>query len=195
MRHSRSDAASILNCAQHHGVSARAVREWRRKDDPRWRAWLARAARSVEQLDAFAQAQDSPTDPSSETEAARRRFAILSRMVDEATGRKEVSGLPVLIRAAQEAQRLLQSCRAAEVEWLEARRRSIPVEEFHEYKTRYLEPLLAILKNLPQEAAESANPERPDIAMEALQHWLENRFRAHWQEARAAMDAVTAQPV
>jgi len=195
MRHSRCDSGAIQSCAAHHGVTPRAVRDWRKNDDPRWRAWLSRAARSVEQLDAFAQAQDSPTDPTSETEAARRRFAILSRMVDEATSRKEVSSLPVLIRAAQEAQRLLQSCRAAEVEWQEARRRTIPVSEFHDYKARFIEPMMAVLKNLPLEAAETSNPERPDLAREALEHWLQNRFRAHWQEAQAALDAVTAQPL
>lgn len=194
MRHSRCDSGSIQSCAAHHGVSPRAVRGWRKNDDPRWRAWLARAARSVEQLDAFAQASETTTDPTTETEAARRRFQILSRMVDEATARKEVAGLPVLIRAAQEAQRLLQSCRAAEVEWMEARRRSIPIQEFNDYKAQMVEPMLTILKNLPLEASETANPERPDVAHEALEHWLHNRFRPHWEAAIEAAKTLTQPP-
>jgi hypothetical protein len=190
MRHSRSESGMIKSCAASHGVSERAVREWRRRDDPRWKTWLVKSAKSATQLDAFAETTEAVTDPSTEAEAARRRFVALSKMLDSATARGEVAGLPVLLRAAQEAQRLLQGCRTAEAEWLEQTRRQIPVKEVREFKDRFLFPLFEILKSLPLEAAESANPERPDIAREALEHWLRSRFRPHFEELKSAVQKI-----
>lgn len=188
MRHSRSDSATIKSCAASHGVSERAVREWRRKDDPRWKTWLVRSAKSATQLDAFAQPE--ATDPASEAEAARRRFAALQKMVDDAVARGEVAGLPVLLRSAQEAQRLLAGCRAAEAEWLSQTRRQVPISQVLEMKERFLAPLFEVLKTLPLEIAEAANPERPDIAREAVQHWLSHRFKPAFTDAVSAIEQL-----
>lgn len=194
MRNSRSDSGSIKNCAAHHGITERAVRQWRLRDDPRWKAWLARSARSATQLDAFAVAGDIPTDPASESEAARRRFVLLTKMVDEATARGEVAGLALLIRSAQEAQRLLAACRTAESEWKERSRILIPASEWREFKARILEPLWLVLKNMPAEACLAANPERPDLAQAALAEWLTSRLRPHLEDAFSALDAAAPPP-
>jgi hypothetical protein len=187
MRHSRSDSATIKNCATAHGVTERAVRAWRTKDDPRWRAWLARSARvTAEQLDAFASAGGQATTPEDETEAARRRFIALSKMVDEATARGEVTGLPVLIRSAQESQRLLQGCRAAEAEWRLLQKKSVPVFEVRALQEQFISPLLETWRRMPMEAAVEANPEAPEKAAEALQRWLQTRLRP-------AVDAALAE--
>lgn len=194
MRNSRADSASIKNCAAHHGITERAVRTWRLKDDPRWKAWLARSARSATQLDAFAVAGDIPTDPASEAEAARRRFVLLTKMVDEATARGEVAGLAVLIRSAQEAQRLLAACRTAESEWRERSRLLIPAADWLEFKERLLEPLFLLLKNMPSEACLAANPDRPDLAQQALSDWLTSRLRPHMDDALSGIVAAVQQP-
>lgn len=188
MRHSRSESATIASCAASHGVTPRAVREWRRRDDPRWKAWLVRSAKTAVQLDALADPETS--DPSTEAEAARRRFAVLQKMLDEATARGEVAGLPILLRSAQEAQRLLSSCRTAEAEWELQQHRVVRIEEVADLKDRFLIPLLDLLKSLPDEIAEAANPERPDIAREALSHWMANRFRVAWQESYSAIESL-----
>jgi hypothetical protein len=192
MRHSRSDSATIKNCATAHGVTERAVRAWRTKDDPRWRAWLARSARlTVEQLDAFASAGGQATTPEDETEAARRRFIALSKMVDEATARGEVAGLPVLLRSAQESQRLLQGCRAAEAEWRLLQKKSVPVSEVREFKERFLFPLFEVWRQLPQEVAAEANPSDPHLAAEALRRWLQARLRPAAEVAMAEIDKTS----
>jgi hypothetical protein len=194
MRNSRADSASIKNCAAHHGITERAVRTWRLKDDPRWKAWLARSARSATQLDAFAVAGDIPTDPASEAEAARRRFVLLTKMVDEATARGEVAGLAVLIRSAQEAQRLLAACRSAESEWRERSRLLIPASEWVRFREEILEPLFLVMKNMPSEACMAANPESPDVAQQALNDWLTNRLRPHMVDVFSSIDAAVQPP-
>jgi len=186
MRHSRADSATIKSCASHHGVSERAVRDWRNKDDPRWRAWLARSARvTAEQLDAFAAIDGEASTPATEAEAARRRFVLISRMIDEATARHEISGLPVLLRSAQESQRLLQGCRAAEAEWLLQQKRAIPISEVQAIKEQFIVPLFETVKRIPIEVAAEANPGDPSRATGALTDWLENRFRPAFEAARA----------
>jgi hypothetical protein len=187
-RNSRCDAASIKSCAVNHGVSERAVRSWRLNDDPRWRAWLAKSARAGEQLECFSDAANIPSDPSTEAEAARVRFALLSRLVDQATTRGEVAGLPVLLKSAQECQRLLAGCRDAENAWLVQRRELIPRSDFMEIKTRYLEPLMTVLKAQPSEVAAECNPDDPEKAAEALRDWLQTRFKRHFKDAVAGVD-------
>lgn len=43
-RHTRLHAQLVKACAEHHGVSPRAVRTWRAENDPRWAAWCAQKA-------------------------------------------------------------------------------------------------------------------------------------------------------
>jgi hypothetical protein len=156
---------------------------------------MARAARSAtHQFDAFAVAGDIPTDPASEAEAARRRFVLLTRLVDEATARGEVAGLAVLIRSAQEAQRLLAACRSADLEWQERRRLLIPAAEWQGFKDGILEPLFLLLKNMPSEACVAANPESPDLARMALADWVTNRLRPHMADALSAVAAAVQPP-
>jgi hypothetical protein len=192
MRHSRSDSATIKNCATAHGVTERAVRSWRVRDDARWRAWLARSARaSSEQLDAFASAGGQATTPASETEAARRRFLALTKMVDQSTARGEVAGLPVLLRSAQESQRLLQGCRAAQTEWELQKKMVVPVSEVRALKELFIQPIFETWRRMPMEAAPEANPSDPHLAAEALQRWLQARLRPAVEAAMAEIDKTS----
>lgn len=189
-RNSRIDAASIKSCAAHHGVSERAVRQWRLTDDTRWRAWLARSARAGEQLEVFSGVAEVQSDPSTEAEAARIRFALLSKLVDQATARGEVAGLPVLLKSAQECQRLLAGCREAEAEWLTRQRKLIPRSEVDEMRRSMIEPLIIVVKNMPSEISTECNPEDPHRAESALRWWLENRFEGHFHAAVAAAKEI-----
>lgn len=194
-RNSRIDAASIKSCAAHHGVSERAVRQWRLTDDTRWRAWLARSARAGEQLEVFSGVGEVPSDPSTEAEAARIRFALLSKLVDQATARGEVAGLPVLLKSAQECQRLLAGCREAEAEWLTRQRKLIPRAEVQEMRQTMIEPLIQVVKAMPGEIARECNPDDPHRAEAALHWWLEHRFEGHYHAAvAAAKEILETQP-
>ena len=193
-RNSRADAASIKSCAVHHGVSERAVRQWRLNDDPRWRAWLARSARTAEQLEVFSGVSEVKSDPSTEAEAARVRFGLLTKLVDQATARGEVAGLPVLLKSAQECQRLLASCREAEAAWMERQREMIPRAEFREWIQRHLAALIDVVTMMARDVCEEANPNAPDIAFQAIDGWLKTRFETHYKAAVAAVDRMCEMP-
>ena len=194
MRNSRIDSAAVKSCAVHHSVSERAVRQWRLNDDPRWRAWLARSARSAEQLGVFAGVGEVKSDASSEAEAARVRFGLLSRLVDKAVARGEVAGLPVLLKSAQECQRLLAGCREAEAEFLARQRELIPRTEFKEWVRRHLGGIVDVITMMAKEVCEDANPSAPDVAFEAIDGWLKTRFKTHYEEAVAVSDQMCEPP-
>jgi len=194
MRNSRSDSASIKSCAVHHSVSERAVRQWRLNDDPRWRAWLARSARTAEQLEVFSGVAEVKSDPSTEAEAARVRFGLLTRLVDQATARGEVAGLPVLLKSAQECQRLLASCREAEAAWMERQHELIPRTEHREWVRSHLGGLVDVITMLARDVCEDANPSAPDIAFEAIDKWLKTRFKTHFEAAVAAAAQMSEPP-
>lgn len=194
MRNSRSDSATIKSCAVHHSVSERAVRQWRLNDDPRWRAWLARSARTAEQLEVFSGVAEVKSDPSTEAEAARVRFGLLTRLVDQATARGEVAGLPVLLKSAQECQRLLASCREAEAAWMERQREMIPRAEFRKWIQSHLAALLDVVTMMSRDVCEDANPNAPDIAFQAIDAWRKTRFETHFKAAVAAFDRMCEIP-
>ena len=194
MRNSRIDSAAVKSCAVHHSVSERAVRQWRLNDDPRWRAWLARSARSAEQLEVFAGVGEVKSDASSEAEAARVRFGLMTRLVDQAVARGEVAGLPVLLKSAQECQRLLAGCREAEAEFLARQRELIPRTEFKEWVRRHLGGIVDVITMMAKEVCEDANPSAPDVAFEAIDGWLKTRFKTHYEEAVAVSDQMCEPP-
>lgn len=194
VRNSRLDASSIKSCAASHGVSERAVRSWRLNDDPRWRAWLARSARTAEQLEVFAGVGEVKSDPSTEAEAARVRFGLMTNLVDRAVARGEVAGLPVLLKSAQECQRLLAGCREAEAEFLTRQRALIPRKEFREWVRRHLGALVDVVGMMPRDVCEAANPTSPDLAFMAIDGWLKTRFKAHYEEAVAVSNQMCEPP-
>ena len=194
MRNSRIDSAAVKSCAVHHSVSERAVRQWRLNDDPRWRAWLARSARSAEQLEVFAGVGEVKSDASSEAEAARVRFGLMTRLVDQAVARGEVAGLPVLLKSAQECQRLLAGCREAEAEFLARQRELIPRTEFKEWVRRHLAGIVDAIAMMAKEVCREANPSAPDIAQAAVERWRTTRFQSHFEAAVAAAAQMCEPP-
>lgn len=195
-RSTRAEAAAIRECAVAFGVSDRAVRSWRRANDPRWVKFLsARAGSSLGQLEASAFRTDLETsDPPSEERAALRRFKLLEAEITRAMDRGELGSVPVITRAASDAHKLLCSCREAAEAWRIRRREMVSAAEIRELRERYLEPIYAALKYLPAEAAEQCNPGNPLQAREALVQWLQGRFEPHFNEARRAFDEATTPP-
>lgn len=163
----------MKNCAVHFGVSVRAVREWRRKDDVRWREWQTRQARSAVQMEAMLGHNAAESTPDTETEAARVRFVALQALCDQAVARGDVAGLPVLLKSAEGAQKVLQACRAAGDEWKQRRRELIPAREVHEFVERYMVPIREMIDQGPGEIAQAIG--HPKLT-EAIAHWFQTRL-------------------
>ena len=185
MRNSRRDAHLIESCAATHGVSSRAVRDWRTKEDPRWLAFLkSRAATSTLGLDILPSGKIQT--PSEEEASAARRYDALQRMADDAALRNDVAHLPVLLKAAQEAHRLLQTVREGRISYESATGKLIDVDAYREVRDSVLTPLFQTVADLPRDAALSCNPENPDVARTALDSWLRDRLRPAMEKANSA---------
>jgi hypothetical protein len=196
-RSTRAEAAAIRECARSHSVSDRAVRQWRRANDPRWLKFLsARAGLQCGQLEAEALRTDlEHSTPEDEERAALRRFKLLETEISRALSRGELGSVPVITRAAGDAHKLLSMCRAATREWKVQRRELVPLEEITRLRERAIEPLVVCLKNMPAEVAAACNPTDPDHARAVLTDWLQNRLRKDFQAAQAAFaEAATPAP-
>ena len=191
MRHSRQDSSSIKNCAVHHGVSERAVRAWRVNSDPRWREWQTRQARSGCQLETFLGHDATASTPESEAENARVRFLALQRLCDQATAQGNIAGLPVLLKSAEAAQKLLRECRTAADEWRVRRRELIAGETLRELIGGYLLPVRTMIQQLPLETAVLIDPVAPGRVTEILSEWIQNRLAGLIAEAQDAITAAT----
>lgn len=92
-----------------HGVTPRAVRDWRALDDPRWGAFLHnRAKQSTFQAAELAGPLLSIEE---EEESAARRYAALSVLADEAIARGDMATLPALLRNSEQAHTTLHKVR------------------------------------------------------------------------------------
>lgn len=191
MRHSRQDSSSIKNCAVHHGVSERAVRSWRVNSDPRWREWQTRQARSACQMEAFLGHDATESTPESECENARVRFLALQRLCDQATGQGNIAGLPVLLKSAEAAQKLLRECRSAADEWRVRRRELITGESLRQLVTNYIVPVKTMIGQLPRETALLIDPSNPARVIEVLQEWIFNRLDGLLADAEGGIIAAT----
>ena len=143
----RAESASIKNCAAAHGVGERAVRQWRAKRDPRWIAWQAKEARAVSQPELAVGCVT--TSPESEEQAAAGRFVALQRLVDSAMAGGNHTGLPILLKNAQEAQKLLAGCRAAAIDHATATGRLIPRSQVEPALIEYASNVKSRLQLLP----------------------------------------------
>jgi hypothetical protein len=106
MRNSRHDAALIEECAQAHSVSVRAVRNWRTKDDPRWREFIRSRAQDATFSFARPEASAKPMTPDEAETAAAIRVSRLSSLCDQAEANGNINSLGTLIKNTTDAHKL-----------------------------------------------------------------------------------------
>jgi hypothetical protein len=199
MRRSRHEAALIMECARAHGVSARAVREWRAVEDPRWGAFLHNRAKQ-----STFQATEIPGELLSieeEEETAARRYAALSRLADEAISRGDMATLPALLRNSEQAHTTLHKVRQNVRQTKEEAGRLVAREEAFSVAEEILRRVRVAVLGLPAAVLpdlEELGPE--ESAREVLVEWvaffLEDMAEAavslEKQFPRAAREAVQA---
>ena len=96
----------------------------------------------------------------------------------------------MLLKSAQECQRLLAGCRDAEAGWLERKKELIPRAEVLDWQRRFVEPLVSVIKMMPGEICSEVNPADPDHAAEVLERWMLSRFKIHYHDAIDAVDSL-----
>lgn len=188
-RSTRAEAEAVRECANSHKVSTRAVRDWRRANDPRWQRFLAnRAGNRLGQLEAAALRVDlENSSPEDEERAALRRFRLLENEISAALDRGELISVPAITRAAADSHKLLQQTREATIAWKKARRELIPVGELRELIERYVLPIKSIIEHIPEDCADSCNPNDPQLAAAVLRQWLAGKFTEYLHELRDAI--------
>ena len=197
MRRNREEAALVVECARAHGVSARAVRDWRALDDSRWGAFLHnRAKQSTFQA---AELSGPAFSIDQEEESAARRYAALSSLADSAIQRGDLATLPALLRNSEQAHTTLHKVRQNVRQTREEEGRLIPREEALGVARSALRCMREAVLRLPEEVREDleATPERwQEILSEwvalLLQEIAEEALRLEKQFPRAAREAVEA---
>jgi hypothetical protein len=170
VRTSRRDAALVVACAEAHGVSARTVREWRLKDDPRWNTYLVSRARSSE-LELGPSRDPLSITPADEEADALRRYDSIQRICDAAIERKDTHSLPQLLKSAHEAHRLLEQVRQSRLSYEEATGKLVNRDAFREQIGRVFDDLRIRIGNVPVEVNHLCNPTDPETPMVVLEEW------------------------
>ena len=175
----------IEACAAAHGVSTRSAREWRRRRDPRWLAFLAERASMASSQPVLPLAGAPAITPEAEEVAAQTRFQNLQALADAAVERADGVAAERLLKAAEASHRLLVACRAA---------RMAHAAESGELGRAEVERVVAVsrqaallVRQLPHRLAEACNPADPEHARRALQAWIDGDF------ARAIRAAIHPQ--
>lgn len=152
MRNTRADSELIRECATSHGVSDRAVRNWRTGDDPRWRAFLQRRAQDATTQLSFAATQAAPVvlTPEIEEENAARRYALIDAAATAAAQSTDSARLPTLIKIATDAHQQLSKVRESNLAHKERLEKVIPVEKVRDLILGNLQMARHLLENLPE---------------------------------------------
>ena len=125
MRNSRADSELIRECAVAHGVSDRAVRNWRTADDPRWR-------------------------PEIEEQNAARRYALIDQAATAAAQVADSAKLPQMLKIATDAHNQLDRVRENNLRHKERTEKVIPVEKVRDLIQGNLQMARHLLENLPE---------------------------------------------
>jgi hypothetical protein len=173
-RRSRTEAALIKECAAAHGVSARAVRAWRENEDGRWTSFLRlRAASPLSQIEL--PAGEANSTPADEEAGANRRFMALQKLADSEIAQGRIGTVPPLLKAASEAQKLLDSCRAARMRWDIARGEMFSRSDMRKIRS-LLDQLKAVIANMPAELGPKACSFDPQFGIEVCENWVRYRY-------------------
>jgi hypothetical protein len=171
MRISRADSALVEECARVHEVSSRAVRDWRKKEDPRWAAFLhSRAKQSTFQA---AEISGPALTLEQEEEQAARRYSALAALADAAIARGDTAVLPGLLRSAEMAHALLHKVRENVRATRIAEGGLVKSEAAAELVRRSLGMLRMHLENLPIGLMPlRLRPDDPQGAARILDEWV-----------------------
>jgi hypothetical protein len=186
-RSTRAESHLVKQCALEHGISDRSVRAWRAQGDPRWQKFVA--SRTVQRVGALElpalRAAGSVTSPVTEEAFAGQRLVVMQQELDAVIERGESSSVPVLVKAVTECQKLLHICRVNRLEYEERNGTLVKKQAASAFIMRTLGPIQDALKNMPTELGGVCNPQRPDVAIQALESWLFDRLFPRIREALA----------
>ena len=170
IKRSRADAALVVECARVHGVSPRAVREWRKNQDPRWGAFIHSQAKQSSFLP-LAEVMPLLT-LEQEEEGAARRYAALSALADAAISRQDTALLPGLLRSAGEAHSKLHKVRENVRNTRAAEGRLVPRAEAFVAAESVVRLIRHAVVNLPDEVLPDLESENPEKVREILTEWV-----------------------
>jgi hypothetical protein len=185
-RYGRIDSPLIKGCAAEHNVSERAVRAWRRNNDPRWQAYIhSRAQQSglpgIVPADVAAEAEQL-LDPEAELMAAARRLAAVQRLCDKSLESRDGVALQSLLRSAGEASKVLAQARAQAADHRQRMGALRPASDFTHLKS-LVQKMLGFVASMPTELCGRLQNVDSGIAHEILQEWVEHRFSPEWEAA------------
>ncbi len=172
-RHGRQEAHLIKACASAHGVSERCVREWRSSNSPKWKAFLSERAKVASQLGFDALSPSQPFTPQQEEQAAASRFAALQRLADDAVERGDHAGVTALLRAAEQAHRVLVAARDHRVHHEQVVGQLGTAEELRRI-VAVSAAVAQLVHRMPAEVAPVCTD--PATARAELDRWLHDRF-------------------
>lgn len=171
IRRSRTDAALVVECARVHGVSPRAVRDWRKHEDPRWRAFLHTQAKQSSFLPLTAESV-APLTLEQEEEGAARRYAALSALTDAAIARQDTALLPGLLKSASEAHTKLHKVRENVRITRAAEGRLVLREQAFAAAALVIRSLRYAVANLPKEILPDLPPDHSEQVVGVLTEWV-----------------------
>jgi hypothetical protein len=149
MRNSRHESALIEECATAHSVSVRAVRNWRVKDDPRWREFIRSRAQDSTFAFARPEAAAKPMTQEETEHAAAVRHARLSILCDKTEESGNFNSLGALLKAACEAHKLWLQVAENNLKIATAAGRLVEVSKVSEFILGNMAMAKGLMENLP----------------------------------------------
>lgn len=149
MRNSRHESALIEECASAHSVSVRAVRNWRVKDDPRWREFIRSRAQDSTFAFARPEAAAKPMTPEETELAAAVRHARLSLLCDKTEEAGNFNSLGALLKAASEAHKLWLQVAENNLKLATSAGRLVEVSKVSEFILGNMAMAKGLMENLP----------------------------------------------
>jgi hypothetical protein len=149
MRNSRHESALIEECASAHSVSVRAVRNWRVKEDPRWREFIRSRAQDATFSFARPEASAKPMTPEETELAAAVRHARLSILCDKTEDAGNFNSLGALLKAASEAHKLWLQVAENNLKLATSAGRLVDVSKVSEFILGNMAMAKGLMENLP----------------------------------------------
>jgi hypothetical protein len=149
MRNSRHDAALIEECAAAHSVSVRAVRNWRTREDPRWREFVRSRAQDATFSFARPEASAKPMTPDEAETAAAVRVSRLSSLCDQAEANGNINSLGTLIKNTTDAHKLWIIAAENNLKLATASGKLVEVAKVSEFILGNLAMAKHLMENLP----------------------------------------------
>ena len=149
MRQSRHESALIEECSRAHSVSVRAVRNWRTKDDPRWRDFLRSRAADGQFAFARPEANAKPMTPEEAETAAAVRVSRLSSLCDQAESSGNINSLGTLLKSTTDAHKLWIIAAENNLKLATAAGQLVEVSKVSEFILGNMAMAKGLMENLP----------------------------------------------